>query len=251
MARFPGVIVAGYATSTGRDALRERARRGRERARRLDPRRVLFSVQTLRRSATPDVLATLYANVLVALESTVGVLALPIVTGLVFAKFARPIARVLFSQNALITSRNGVQSLVFRMANARRNQIVEAHARVVLVRDERTAEGERLRRLHDLTIVRSDTPVFALTWAVVHPITATSPLAGATPALLAEWDAEIVVSVVGIDDTLSQTVHARWSYVASEIVWDRQFADVLSVLPDGRRQIDYTKFHQLLDEPAE
>lgn len=211
-----------------------------------------FSVQTLATIGYGSLYpATLYANVLVALESTVGVLALPIVTGLVFAKFARPTARVLFSQHALITSRDGVQSLVFRMANARRTQIVEAHARVVLVRSERTAEGERLRRLHDLPIVRSDTPIFALSWAVVHPITATSPLAGATPELLAEWDAEIVVSVVGIDETLSQTVHARWSYVASEIVWNRQFADVLSTLPDGRRQIDYTKFHELLDEPQE
>jgi inward rectifier potassium channel len=211
-----------------------------------------FSVQTLATIGYGSMYpATLYANVLVAMESTVGVLALPIVTGLVFAKFARPTARVLFSHHALITSRDGVPSLVFRMANARRNQIVEAHARVVLVRHERTVEGERLRRLHDLVIVRSDTPVFALTWAVVHPITAASPLAGATPALLAEWEAEIVVSVVGIDETLAQTVHARWSYVASEIVWGGQFADVLSTLPDGRRQIDYTKFHQLVDEPVE
>jgi inward rectifier potassium channel len=133
------------------------------------------------------------------------------------------------------------------MANARRDQIVEAHAHVVLVRTETTAEGENLRRLHDLALVRSETPVFALSWAVVHPITSTSPLAGATPALLDQWDAEIVVSVVGIDETLAQTVHARWSYTASEIAWGRQFADVLSTLPDGRRQIDYTRFHDLID----
>jgi inward rectifier potassium channel len=252
--RFLGVIVAGYATLNALFATLYASVPGAVANARagsiLDA--FFFSVQTLATIGYGSMYpATLYANVLVALESTVGVLALPIVTGLVFAKFARPTARVLFSQHALITCRDGVQSLVFRMANARRNQIVEAHARVVLVRHETTAEGERLRRLHDLALVRSESPIFALTWAVVHPITATSPLAGATPALLAEWDAEIVVSVVGIDDTLSQTVHARWSYVASEIVWDRQFADVLSVLPDGRRQIDYTKFHQLLDEPAE
>jgi inward rectifier potassium channel len=203
-----------------------------------------FSVQTLATigygSMYPQ---TLYANVLVAFESTVGILALPLVTGLVFAKFARPTARIIFSDRALVTMRDGVPSFVFRMGNLRRNQIVEARARVVLARQETTPEGESIRRIHDLPLVRSESALFALTWSAVHRITPESPLAGATAATLVEWDAEIVVSIVGIDETVSQTVHARWSYLPDEIVWGGRYTDVLSQLPDGRRRIDYRRFH--------
>jgi inward rectifier potassium channel len=205
-----------------------------------------FSVQTLATIGYGVMYPqTLYGNVLVAIESTVGILMLPVVTGLVFAKFARPTARVVFSERALITTRDGVPSFVFRMANLRRNQIVDARARVVLARAETTPEGERIRRIHDLPLVRSESPLFALTWAAVHRITDASPLAGATPATLAETNAEIVVSLVGIDETLSQTIHARWSYLPDEIVWGGQYADVLFDLPDGRRRVDYSRFHDI------
>ena len=208
-----------------------------------------FSVQTLATIGygvmSPQ---TTWANVLVTLESTVGIMALPLVTGLVFAKFARPTARVAFSKRALVTVRDGVPSFMFRMANLRGNQIVEARARVVIARQETTPEGERIRRIHDLPLVRNESPLFALTWAAVHPITAASPLAGATAATLAEWDAEIVVSLVGIDETLSQTIHARWSYLPDEIHWGGQFADVLAQLPDGRRRVDYTRFHDIVPD---
>jgi inward rectifier potassium channel len=131
------------------------------------------------------------------------------------------------------------------MANMRRNQIVDARARVVLVRAETTPEGEHIRRIHDLPLLRNESPLFALTWLAVHPITAASPLAGATPAMLEEWNVEIVVSLLGIDETLSQTIHARWSYLPDEIVWGGQYADVLFDLPNGRRRVDYTRFHEI------
>jgi inward rectifier potassium channel len=211
-----------------------------------------FSVQTLATIGYGAMYPrTTIANLLVAAESTVGILALPVVTGLVFSKFARPTSRVVFSERALITLRDGVPSLVFRMANMRRNQIVEARARVVLARQETTPEGDRIRRIHDLALVRSESPLFALTWMAVHPITAGSPLAGVTPALLAEWQAEIVVSLVGIDETLSQTIHARWSYLPEEIAFGGRYADVLSDLPDGRRRVDYGRFHEIVAEPGE
>jgi inward rectifier potassium channel len=206
-----------------------------------------FSVQTLATIGygvmSPQ---TTFANVLVTIESTIGIMALPAVTGLVFAKFARPTARIAFSRHALVTTRDGVPSLVFRMANLRGNQIVEARARVVLARQETTPEGEHVRRIHDLPLVRSESPLFALTWMASHPITEGSPLAGATAESLAASGAEIVVSLVGIDETLSQTIHARWSYLPDEIHWGGRFADVLTYLPDGRRHIDYTRFHQIV-----
>lgn len=205
-----------------------------------------FSVQTLATIGYGIMYPqTLYGNVLVAIESTTGILMLPVVTGLVFAKFARPTARVVFSARALVTTRDGVPSFVFRMANLRRNQIVEARARVVLARNETTPEGERIRRLHDLPLVRNESPLFALTWMAVHRITPDSPLAGATAATLVDWNAEIVISLTGIDETLSQTIHARWSYLPDEIVWGGRYADVLTDLPDGRRRVDYSRFHDI------
>jgi inward rectifier potassium channel len=202
-----------------------------------------FSVQTLATIGYGTMYPqTFYANLLMAIESTVGILGLALVTGLAFTKFARPTARVLFTHHAIVSTRDGAPSLLFRMANARRTQIVEAHAHVILARQERTREGEAVRRLYDLALVRAETPVFALTWTAIHPITPASPLHGATPESLAADDVEIVVSLVGIDETLSQTVHARWSYLPEDIRWGGRFADVLSFLPDGRRRVDYTRF---------
>ncbi len=210
-----------------------------------------FSVQTLATIGYGIMYPqTLYGNVLVAIESTCGILLLPVVTGLVFAKFARPTARVVFSDRALMTTRDGVPSFVFRMANLRRNQIVEARARVVLARNETTREGDRIRRLHDLPLVRSESPLFALTWMATHRITPDSPLAGATAASLVESNAEIVISLTGIDETLSQTIHARWSYLPHDIVWGGRYADVLTDLPDGRRRVDYSRFHDISHDAA-
>jgi inward rectifier potassium channel len=208
-----------------------------------------FSVQTL---ATIGYGAfapkTRYANVLVAVEALVGVLSFAIAAGLFFAKFSRPTARVVFSRVAVITPRDGVPSLMLRMANERANQVVEAQVQVSLIRSERTAEGEQVRRFYDLELVRTRTPIFLLSWTVVHPITATSPLYGITPESLAEGEGEVVVSVAGVDETFSQTIRARYSYLPEEIVWGARFVDIMSTLPDGRRRIDYGRFHDVVAE---
>jgi len=207
-----------------------------------------FSVQTMATigygSMAPQTLA---ANVVVAVEAFTGVLGFAMLTGLTFAKFAHPTARVLFSQLAVVTARDGVQSLMFRMANERgRTAIVEAQAHVVLARDETTAEGERVRRFHDLDLFRRQNAIFSLTWTVVHPITPTSPLYGATAASLAAADGVVVVSVTGFDEAFAQTVHARHSYDAGNVVWNARLADILTVSPSGERHIDYSRFHDIV-----
>jgi len=189
---------------------------------------------------------TLFAHILVTLETFVGLLGVAMTTGLTFAKFSRPTARVLFSRVAVVRPWNGIPSLMFRMANQRSNQIVEAHLHVVLARDETTAEGESIRRFHDLELTRRQNAIFALSWTAMHAITERSPLYGASSTSLAAAGAEIVVSLVGTDETFSQTVHARYSYVPDEIVWDARFVDIISQLPDGRRRIDYTRFHDVV-----
>lgn len=192
----------------------------------------------------------LYGNVLVTIEALLGLLGLALMTGLVFAKFSQPTARVLFSRNAVISSREGKTSLMFRMANRRANQIVEAHLRVILVRNDRTAEGEPLRRIHELKLVRDDSPLLILSWTAIHPIDESSPLHGETSESLAASEAEIIVVLVGIDETFSQTIHARYSYTPDEIVWNARFADILCVMPDGRRAIDYGLFHEVIRLPS-
>jgi inward rectifier potassium channel len=136
------------------------------------------------------------------------------------------------------------------MANERGNQIAEAQAHLVLLRTERTPEGEEVRRVHDLRLRRGQSAFFAFTWLVVHPITPDSPLFGETAKTMQERDLDLVASVTGLDETLSQSVHARHSWSVEQILWRHRFVDVLVTLPDGRRAIDYRKFHEVApDDP--
>ena len=205
-----------------------------------------FSVQTMATigygKMAPNGLA---ANLLVTFEALVGLLGLALVTGLVFAKFSRPTARVVFSRNAVITRFDGVPSLLVRMANERGNQIAEAQAHLVLLRTERTPEGEEVRRMIDLRLVRGQSAFFAFTWLIVHPITRESPLFGETAESLRAKDVDLVASMTGLDETLSQSVHARHAWTTEQILWGHRFADVLVNGADGRRAIDYRKFNDV------
>jgi inward rectifier potassium channel len=206
-----------------------------------------FSVQTMATIGYGGMSpATDYANWVVTVEAMVGLLGVAMVTGLAFARFSRPTARVLFSRVAVIRPYHGLPTLMFRTANLRYNQILEAQMSVTLVRNEISPEGEFMRRFYDLNLVRNRTPVFALSWTVMHAIDETSPLYKATPELLAEQEIEIVVTMTGLDETVSQTVHARHSFIASEILWNMRFVDVLSGRGDGPMSIDYSRFHDVV-----
>lgn len=206
-----------------------------------------FSIQTMATIGYGKMAPiTPYANALVSIEAIIGMLWISIGTGLVFARFAQSRARVLFSAKAVISKRDGVPSLIFRMANKRLNQIVEAQIRVVFAKNDKTLEGEPLRRFVDLEMVRSQNAFFAISWTAVHPITEKSPLYGQTTESLTKMGAEITISLVGIDEHSSQTVHARHSYIPADFCWNERFADIISVTPEGRRIIDYRRFHDTL-----
>jgi inward rectifier potassium channel len=205
-----------------------------------------FSVQTMATIGYGQMVPhRLFAHALVTVEAFVGMLEVAMFAGLLFAKFSRPTARVLFSRVAVVSVRDGVPSLMFRMANERTNQIVDARLRLVLARDEQTREGEQVRRFHDLTLVRDRFATFALTWTPIHPIDDHSPLHGATAEQLMHQRAEILASVMGLDETFSQTIHARYSYFAHSIVWNARLADILITEPDGTRYVDYQHFHDV------
>ena len=188
---------------------------------------------------------TMFSNILVSIEALTGLLALALITGLVFAKFSRPTARVRFTRYITIGPRDGVYSLAIRAANLRANRIVEADMHVVLARQEVTAEGDTIRRLYDLSLTRGRSAMFALSWTAVHQIVEGSPLFGQTRESLANCAPEIIVSIIGLDETFSQTVHARHTFELDEIVWGARFADVLVLHPDGSRSVDYTHFDEV------
>ncbi len=203
-----------------------------------------FSVQTIATIGYGQMApATLYANIVVTVETAIGLLLLAVVTGVVFARFSRPTARVVFSRVAVIGPYNGVPTLSFRLANQRRNQILQAEVAAALLRDERTQEGRTIRRFYDLKLARSRTPVFAMTFTVMHPIDQDSPLHGLEPADIVEQNAEVTVTVSGLDETMAQPVYARTSYLPHELLWNHRFADIFGWTEDGRRMIDYRRFH--------
>ena len=203
-----------------------------------------FSVQTMATVGYGQMApATLYANLVVTVETAVGLMFLALATGLVFARFSRPTARILFSRVAVIGPYNGTPTLSFRLANQRSNQILQAEVYAGLLRDETTAEGVTIRRFYDLKLARTRTPVFALTFTVMHQIDEDSPLHDASAASLAADNAELVVTASGVDETIAQPVHARTSYLPHEILWGHRFVDVMGWTDDGSRVIDYRRFH--------
>jgi inward rectifier potassium channel len=206
-----------------------------------------FSVQTFASigygAMTPK---TFYANILVTFEAWVELLSLAVITGLAFARFSRPAARVLFSEVAVITPYQGVPTLMFRAANQRQNQVLEAQMLVYLMLNEISDEGHRMRRIYDLNLTRNRTPSFVLTWTAMHPIDEQSPLYGISQESLRKAQATFVVSLSGIDETVNQTIYARHVYAAQDIRENHRLVDIFSETPEGDREIDYTKFHDVV-----
>lgn len=189
---------------------------------------------------------TLYASVVVTVEAFIGLVTVAMATGLMFAKFSRPTARILFSDKMVIGVRNGKPTLSFRMANERGNDVIEASFRVTVLKPEISAEGETIRRLHDVPLVRSETPLFAISFTAYHTIDESSPIFGETPESMAREFIRFVVTVTGLDASFGTTIHARRIYEAPDVAWNARFVDVLSNLPDGRLQIDLGKFHDIV-----
>jgi len=204
-----------------------------------------FSIQTFTTvgygTLTP---ATAYGELLVTIETFVGIVWVALVTGLVFAKAARPESSVLFSEVAVITRYQGKPTFMFRLGNARGNSVVEASLNMTAVVDEVSPEGHRMKRLYDLELIRSRQPLFALSWTVFHVIDESSPFFGATEDTLADTVPRVIATLVGHDETYANTVHARHSYMAEDVVFDHDFVDVMST-KDGRFVLDFRKFHMI------
>ena len=178
------------------------------------------------------------SNVVVSVESFFGILYTALITGIIFARFSTPRALVMFSKVLLISNHDGKRSLMFRMANERATAIVEATVRLYLTRDETLADGERMRRIYDLPLRRATSPVFAMSFTVVHVIDETSPLYKVTAVTLREQNVNILVTFTGIDDTLAASVHSRYLWTWNDVLFDHKFADMLKVDESGKRYLD-------------
>ena len=184
-----------------------------------------------------------YVNLVVTFESFVAIMYAAIATGLIFARFSRPFARVLFSKVAVVVPFEGTPTLMFRAANQRANQILDATATVSLARQVTTQEGITFRRFEELKLVRARTPLFGLSWTVLHTIDEASPLYGATAETCYDEDMEIIVLLSGTDETFSSVIYARHVYQPEDIQFGRRFVDVLHLGDDGHAEIDLHRFH--------
>lgn len=181
------------------------------------------------------------ASVIAAMESLLGLLSFAMATGLLYGRFSRPHAQILFSRNALVAPYRGNTGFMFRFVNRRSNQLIEVEATVVLtVLDPET----RTRRFLPLPLERSRISLFPTNWTVVHPIDEASPLFGLTDADLVNSQAEFIVLIKAFDDTFSQTIYQRTSYTAEEVRWGVGFKPMSAFAEDGGMTMD---FH-LLDE---
>src|SRR5580658_161444 len=153
---------------------------------------------------------------------------------------------VAFCETAVIGPMDGVPTLMMRVGNERGNLILEATIRVSLIRSEKTREGIHFYRMYDLALTRERSPAMNRSWTVLHPVVAGSPLLDASPESVARDEVELLVTVVGVDDTSMQPVHARHRYYDSEILWGARHADILNEQPDGTLIVDMRRFHQVV-----
>ncbi len=186
-----------------------------------------------------------FSNIVSTIELALGILFVALATGIAFARFSRPTARMLFSKVAVIAPFEGVPTLMLRCANERHNLIFEAHAVISLIFDEKTESGT-MRRFHDMALVRSKNPVFALTWTIMHPIDDDSPLKAWLDQQDAPPGSDIVVVVSGTDDRTGHAMYGRWAYGGDDLRWNARFADILGRDKDGVRTIDYRRFNDVV-----
>lgn len=202
-----------------------------------------FSVQTFTTvgygAMSPINLA---ADIAATFDAFVGLLSFALATGLLFARFSRPTARILYSDVAVIGPYRDLSGFMFRIANQRRSQLIEVEVKVLFSRIVQASAGKR-REYHMLKLEREKVVFFPLHWTVVHPIDSTSPLAGLTDEDLRSSRAEFLILLTAIDDTFSQTVHSRTSYHFNEVVWNARFADPFQRDESGSIQVDLKTLH--------
>ena len=207
-------------------------------------RAFFFSVHTFATIGYGNIVpAGIAANLLVTLESLIGLTSFALVAGLVFARFSRPSAHIIYSKLAIIAPYGSGRGFQFRIMNGRENELVEVTATISMGRFENVA-GIRQRKFYSLELERRKVAFFPLNWTIVHPIDDRSPLWGWDEKMLLESEAEFLILLTAIDDTFAQTVHNRGSYTAQEIVWGAKFLPLVGESIDGEPAVLLERFHE-------
>jgi len=208
-----------------------------------------FSIETLSTAGYGDMHPqTHYGHFIATVELFTGIFSMSLMTGLIFARFSRPNPRLLFADHPVISSHDGKPTLMVRFANERHNIIGNATARLWLLRNELSLEGQPFRRFYELPLVRNEHPALALSWTLYHIIDEESMLYGLKAEDLDASGVSLVVVVSGYDIVAAQTIHARRSYDHSDIRFGQRYADILDTSEDGRLRIDYGRFQETLEE---
>ena len=171
---------------------------------------------------------TMTANLITIFEMLVGMMYIALAAGLLFARFSRPVSKIVFSRNAIIAPYQNGTGLMFRISNAKKNLLLDVNVRVFLTMKIKE-NGNETRKFLSLPLERSKIDMLTMSWTIVHPINEESPLSGFTESELAETDAEIMILINGINDTFAQAVHSRISYKFHEIVWNVKFDPIFEV----------------------
>lgn len=199
-----------------------------------------FSIETLATVGYGDMHpANVYGHSIATLEIFTGMSTLAVFTGLIFARFSRPRARVIFAEAMTMAQHEGQTMLMARFANGRRSSVNEARAEVWLIYSEATVEGPGYRRFRQLALQQPRNPIFAFSWTLFHVVDKTSPLFGLGPDALEAMDAFFVVLFVGLDDVSGQNINVRKGYSWRDVRFGEIFADILSAGENGVPHIDY------------
>ena len=183
------------------------------------------------------------ANLLMTAESITSLTLTALATGLVFAKFSRSTARIIFSNEVTIAPVDGVPTLMFRISNQRGNRIVDVQLRAVIVRKQIRSEGHTFYPMIDMHLTREHALSLSRSWSVMHVIDSSSPLFGRTPEMVADEESELGIMVVGLDETTMQPIHVSHQYFARQILWGARHSDILSEAENGDLILDMDKFH--------
>jgi inward rectifier potassium channel len=182
-----------------------------------------FSIETLATVGYGDMHPqTNYGHLIATIEIFTGMSFLAVMTGLIFSRFSRPRARFVFAQHPVVTTHQGMPTLLIRIANGRHNTISQATAQLWMFRLEKTKEKEDLRRFYQLKLDRQEHPMFSLSWTLIHLIDETSPLYGLNADNFPDVEGALVLNVGGVDDNSAQRLYARQIYSEEDIRWNHR-----------------------------
>lgn len=208
-----------------------------------------FSVQTFTTVGygvmAPSGMAT---QIVSSIEAFVGFLSFSLATGLLYGRFSKPNAKILFSQSALITPyKGGINSLQVKIVNARDNVLLDIEAKIILVFDESKKAGGVMKKYFQLPLEIKKLSLLPLSWTIVHPIDSESPIFDMSKEELQDMNPEIIVLIQGFDEVFSQNVNTKKSYIADEWLWNKKFTKIFSSSSDGNIVLDLAKIDDLED----